>query len=97
MHSQENKKTLSPRPMRKSPLLAFLAGVTTIVVVSGSMACRPLDILRGDTLGIPPGDDIEWSTSDTEDIAWAALYLASDESKMLSGTSIDVNGSQGIL
>lgn len=31
-----------------------------------------------------------------EDIAYAALYLASDESEMLSGTCINVNGGQGV-
>ena len=32
----------------------------------------------------------------TEDIAYAALYLASDESAMLTGTSINVDGGRGI-
>lgn len=31
-----------------------------------------------------------------EDVAYAALYLASDESAMLTGTSIDVDGGRGI-
>ena len=31
-----------------------------------------------------------------EDIAYAALYLASDESSLLTGTGIDVNGGRGI-
>ena len=31
-----------------------------------------------------------------EDVAYAALYLASDESKMLTGTSIDVDGGRSI-
>ena len=31
-----------------------------------------------------------------EDVAYAALYLASDESSMLTGTSIDVDGGRGI-
>ena len=31
-----------------------------------------------------------------EDIAYAALYLASDESEMLTGTYINVNGGQGV-
>ncbi len=32
----------------------------------------------------------------TEDVANAALYLASDESSMLTGTSINVDGGYGI-
>ena len=31
-----------------------------------------------------------------EDIAYAALYLASDESSLITGTGIDVNGGRGI-
>ena len=31
-----------------------------------------------------------------EDVAYAALYLASDESAMLTGTSINVDGGRGI-
>jgi len=31
-----------------------------------------------------------------EDVAYAALYLASDESSLLTGTGIDVNGGRGI-
>ena len=31
-----------------------------------------------------------------EDVAYAALYLASDESAMLTGTSLDVDGGRGI-
>ena len=31
-----------------------------------------------------------------EDIAYAALYLASDESSMLTGTSISVDGGGGV-
>jgi 3-oxoacyl-[acyl-carrier protein] reductase len=31
-----------------------------------------------------------------EDVAYAALYLASDESSMLTGSSIDVDGGRGI-
>ena len=31
-----------------------------------------------------------------EDVAYAALYLASDEASLLTGTGIDVNGGRGI-
>ena len=31
-----------------------------------------------------------------EDVAYAALYLASDESSMLTGTNINVDGGRGI-
>jgi 3-oxoacyl-[acyl-carrier protein] reductase len=31
-----------------------------------------------------------------DDIAYAALYLASDESSLLTGSSIDVDGGRGI-
>ena len=36
------------------------------------------------------------SMPEPEDVAYAALYLASDESSMLTGTSIDVDGGRAI-
>ena len=35
-------------------------------------------------------------TAKPEDIAYAAVYLASDEASMLTGTSINVDGGSGI-
>ena len=34
--------------------------------------------------------------SQSDDVAYAALYLASDESSMLTGSGIDVDGGRGI-
>ena len=61
-------------------------------------------LLRGEC---PPGMDFEeWVKSwlsiplgrwaKPEDIAYAALYLASDESSMLTGTCLNVDGGEAI-
>ena len=70
MNSHEGTKTLPPRPMRGNTLLGLLAGAATVVVVSGSMTCRPLDTLGDNTLGIYIDDSIEWGTADWEDLTW---------------------------
>ncbi|HSW47379.1 MAG TPA: hypothetical protein VLM89_17585 [Phycisphaerae bacterium] len=50
-----------PRQSGVDECLAFLAGVAAVVIVSGSVACRPTvgDGLR--TLGIPEPVDVEWT------------------------------------
>ena len=70
MNSQKGTKKLPPKPMRNNALLSLLAGAATIVVVSGNMACRPLDLLRGNTLGIYSDDGIEWGNADWDDMDW---------------------------
>ena len=78
MSSQENKKPLPPRPMRKNTLLSLLAGAATIIVVSGNMACRPLDIGGGNTLGIYAEDGIEWGAAGWEDFNWEDYIRTGD-------------------
>ena len=60
MNTQQHNTTQPPRPMRKNPWLAFLAGAATIVVVAGNIACEPTLIDEPKTLGDYALIGFEW-------------------------------------
>ena len=72
MTSEPHRTTHAPRPMRKNPWLALLAGAATIVVVAGNIACEPTLLDEPKGLGAL-STDVKWTGQENATMTWGDL------------------------
>lgn len=72
MNSGQHSQTHAPRPMRKNPWLALLAGAATIVVVADNIACEPTLLDEPKGLGAL-STDVKWMGQENATVTWGDL------------------------
>jgi len=69
MNSKPPAATILPRPLRRNPWPALLAGAA-IVVMAGNIACKPVPVDTGDSVGFYMPVDVEWVDSEEAGTGW---------------------------